>query len=182
MPILFKKLGVRTMLTQCSGCFRFFKDIFPKHTDYKLEVYHTVEYLNKLADEGKLKLDKEYNKKVIYHDPCDMGRHMGVFEPPRELLKKVPGLELLEFPENRNFAKCCGGGGGFKAYDNPMSSDIAVKKVKQAIEQGAEVITSACPTCKDNLGLAVTRLKKEGVGGAKKLKVVDITEILAKVV
>jgi glycolate oxidase len=179
---LFKKLGIKTMLTQCSGCFRFFKDLFPKHTDYKFEVFHTVEYLNKLADDGKLKFKKEYKKKVIYHDPCDMGRHMGVFEPPRELLKKVPGLELLEFAENKNFAKCCGGGGGFKAYDNPMSADIAVKKVKQAIELGAEVITSACPTCKDNMGLAATRLKKEGVDGAKKLKVIDITEILAKVV
>jgi glycolate oxidase len=179
---LFKELGITRLLTQCSGCYRFFKEIFPEHSDHKLEVFHTVQYLLKLAEEGKLTFKKPYKKKVIYHDPCDIGRHCGVFEEPRELLKKVPDLELLEFPENRNFSKCCGGGGGFKAYDTEMSQDIAVKKVNQALALGAEIITSACPTCKDNMSLAVTRLKKEGVKGAKGLKVIDITEILAKAV
>jgi glycolate oxidase len=177
----FKAAGVRRIVTQCSGCFRFFKEVFPRHSKYSLEVFHIVEYLHILIKEGRLRFKKDFRKKVVYHDPCDLGRHMKVFEPPREVLKAVPGLELLEFPDNRNLARCCGGGGGFKAFDTKMSSDIAVERVRQAIELGAEVITSTCPTCKDNLAMAVVRLRGEGDPGAKRMKVMDLTELLAKV-
>jgi glycolate oxidase len=178
----FKRLGVTRLVTQCSGCYRFFKEVFPRHSKYGLEVLHSVEYLYKLLKEGRLKFKKPFGKKVLYHDPCDLGRHMQVFEQPREILKAVLGLTLLEFPENRNLSRCCGGGGGFKAFDPGMSTDIALKKVRQALDLGAEVITSACPTCKDNLALAAARLKQEGDAAAKRLKVMDLTELLAKVV
>jgi len=178
----FKRLGVTRLVTQCSGCYRFFKEVFPRHSKYGLEVLHSVEYLHKLLKEGRLKFKKPFGKTVLYHDPCDLGRHMQVFEQPREILKAVPGLTLLEFPENRNLSRCCGGGGGFKAFDPGMSTDIALKKVRQALALGAEVITSACPTCKDNLALAAARLKEEGDADAKRLKVMDLTELLAKVI
>jgi len=102
---------------------------------------------------------------------------MGVYEPPRRVLQAVPGVELLEFPLNRQLAKCCGGGGGLKAFDNPMSDEIAYKRVRQAARVGAEVIVSACPSCKRSLQAAAARLKREE---KFKIQVMDITEVLAK--
>jgi len=86
-------------------------------------------------------------------------------------------VELLEFPQNRNLAKCCGGGGGLKAYDTEMSSEIAYKRVQQAYSIGAEAIVSACPACKSNLQFAAARLRKEKKG---RMKVMDITELVAE--
>ena len=92
--------------------------------------------------------------KVVYHDPCDMGRHMGVYEPPRNVLKAIPGVELLEFPLNRALAKCCGGGGGLKGFDNQLASDIGYKRLLSAIEIGADAIVSCCPSCKSTFNQA----------------------------
>ena len=86
-------------------------------------------------------------------------------------------LELIEFPQNRNLAKCCGGGGGLKAYDTEMSLDIAYKRVQQASIIGADTVVSACPACKSNLQLAAARLRKEKKG---RLNVMDITELVAE--
>ncbi len=116
--------------------------------------------------------------KVAYHDPCDLGRHMGMYEPPRQILQAIPELELLEFAQNRQLAKCCGGGGGLKAFDHTMSDEIAYKRVQQAREIGAEVIVSACPSCKRNLQAAAGRLKREE---KVKIQVMDMAEVLAKV-
>jgi glycolate oxidase len=115
--------------------------------------------------------------KVAYHDPCDLGRHLNIFEPPRELLKKIPGVALVEFKNNRLLAKCCGGGGGVKAFDTALSGDIAYKRILEALEVGAEVVVSACPSCKSNLQVAAARLRKEKKG---KIKVMDITELVAE--
>ena len=105
--------------------------------------------LRKLINDGKLKFKLDAAPiKAIYHDPCDMGRHMGVYEPPRNVLKAIPGVELLEFPMNRALAKCCGGGGGMKGFDDEMAGDIGYKRLLSAVDLGAEVLVSACPSCK----------------------------------
>jgi glycolate oxidase len=114
--------------------------------------------------------------KVAYHDPCDIGRHMNIYDPPRKVIQAIPSVELIEFPQNRNLAKCCGGGGGLKAYDTEMSLDIAYKRVQQASSIGADTVVSACPACKSNLQLAAARLRKEKKG---RIKVMDITELVA---
>ncbi len=114
--------------------------------------------------------------KAVYHDPCDMGRHMGVYEPPRNVLKALPGVELLEFPLNRDKAKCCGGGGGMKGFDNELAGEIGYKRLLTAIDLGAEVIVSACPSCKGSFNQAAARARKEKKA---KIKVMDITELVA---
>jgi glycolate oxidase len=114
---------------------------------------------------------------VIYHDPCDIGRHMSIYEPPRNVLKAIPGLELMEFKLNRALAKCCGGGGGLKGYDGELSSILAAKRVAEAMDLGAEVIVSACPTCKSNLKLAAAKLQRER---KQRMRVMDITEVVAE--
>ncbi len=176
----FEDAGTQTLVTTCAGCFKTFRDLYPKHTDQPVpRVLHLVEYMDELIQEGKVTFQGSFPKKVVYHDPCDLGRHMEVYEPPRRLLQAVPDLELLEFSFNRQMARCCGGGGGLKAYDFSLSDEIAFKRVQQARDIGAEVIVSACPSCKRTLQAAAGRLKRqEGV----RIQVMDLSEVLAKAV
>ncbi len=175
---LFKKMGLKEIVTTCAGCYRTFKDLYPKHREMDgIHVYHGVEYMEKLMAEGTIKMKGGTRRKVAYHDPCDMGRHMDVYDPPRNLIKAIPGVESIEFPTNRNLATCCGGGGGLKAYDTDMSLDIAYKRVQQAAAAGADTIVSACPSCKSNLQQGAARLRKET---KRKIKVMDITELVAQ--
>ena len=174
----FKRMGLKEIVTTCAGCFRTFKDLYPKYNGpFNVQVYHAVEYLEKLITDGKLSFKNGASIKVAYHDPCDIGRHMNIYEPPRNVIKAIPSVELIEFPQNRNLAKCCGGGGGLKAYDTEMSLEIAYKRVQQASSIGADAIVSACPACKSNLQLATARLRKEKKG---RIKVMDITELVAE--
>jgi len=175
----FSKFKPKRMITTCAGCYKTFKELYPKHSHLDIEVLHIVEYLEKLISKGKLKFQKPYAKKIVYHDPCDLGRHMNIYEPPRKTLQAIPGLHLLEFKENRSLAKCCGGGGGLKAYNNDLSGEIAYHRALEAIELGAEIIVSACPSCKSSFQQAAARLRKEKKG---RLKIMDITEVVGEAV
>jgi glycolate oxidase len=174
----FERMGLKEIVTTCAGCYRTFKDLYPKHNGFpSIQVYHTVEYLEKLIANGKLTFKNGAKMKVAYHDPCDIGRHMNIYDPPRNVIRAIPSVELIEFPQNRNLAKCCGGGGGLKAFDTEMSLEISYKRAQQASGMGADVIVSACPSCKSNLQVAAARLRKEKKG---KMKVMDITELVAE--
>jgi glycolate oxidase len=174
----FERMGLKEIVTTCAGCYRTFKELYPKHNGFpNIQVYHAVEYLEKLIMNGKLSFKNGAKMKVAYHDPCDIGRHMNIYDPPRNVIRAIPSVELIEFPQNRNLAKCCGGGGGLKAYDTEMSLDIAYKRAQQASSIGADTIVSACPACKSNLQLAAARLRKEKKG---RIKVMDITELVAE--
>jgi glycolate oxidase subunit GlcD len=173
----FSELKPRMIVTTCAGCLRTLRDLYREHSGFDVEVLHAVEYMERLISEGKLKFGGDFPRKVIYHDPCDIGRHMGIYEPPRNVLKAIPGLELMEFTANRALAKCCGGGGGLKGYDGELSSILAEKRVAEAMDLGAEVIVSACPTCKSNLKLAAAKLQRER---KQRIKVMDITEVVAE--
>jgi glycolate oxidase len=172
------KYKPKELITTCAGCLKTFRDLYPHYGGGNgYSVLHAVELMEKLITEGRLAFKADAKPlKVIYHDPCDMGRHMGVYEPPRNVLKALPGIELLEFPQNRAQAKCCGGGGGMKGFDNEMAGDIGYKRLLTAIDLGAEVIVSACPSCKGSFNQAAARARKEKKG---KIKVMDITELVA---
>jgi glycolate oxidase len=174
----FERMGLKEIVTTCAGCYRTFKDLYPKHNGFpNIQVYHTVEYLEKLITNRKLIFKDGAKMKVAYHDPCDIGRHMNIYDPPRNVIRALPSVELIEFPHNRNLAKCCGGGGGLKAFDTEMSLEISYKRAQQASGMGADVIVSACPSCKSNLQVAAARLRKEKKG---KMRVMDITELVAE--
>lgn len=172
------KYKPRELVTTCAGCLKTFRDLYPHYGNADgYRVLHAVELMEQLVQEGRLKFkEDEKALKVVYHDPCDMGRHMGVYEPPRNVLKAIPGVELLEFPLNRAQAKCCGGGGGMKGFDNQMAGEIGYKRLLSAIQLGADVIVSACPSCKGSFNQAAARARKEKKG---KIRVMDITELVA---
>jgi glycolate oxidase len=176
---LFKKMGLKEIVTTCAGCYRTFKNLYPKFGGEmgNIQVFHAVEYFDKLIRDGQITFKDGTRMKIAYHDPCDLGRHMNVYDPPRNVIKAIKSVELVEFPLNRNLAKCCGGGGGIKAYDTEMSLEIGYKRIQQAVSAGADVVVSACPACKSNLQLAAARLRKEKKG---RIKVMDITELVAE--
>jgi len=169
--------GAKELLTPCAGCYKTFKKIYPEIGDLGLEVYHSVHYLEKLINEGKIKFNGDLGKKVTYHDPCDLGRAFKIFEEPRNILKAIPGLEYVEMARNRLQARCCGGGGGVLASHPDMAVEMAAERVRDALAVGAEIIVSGCAACKDNLRKGAKAIPKEERG---KIKIMDITEIVAK--
>jgi Fe-S oxidoreductase len=143
----------------------------------KFEVIHISQYLFELINEGRLELTKEYGKKVTWHDPCYLGRHNGIYDEPREVLKKIPGLELIEMPESREDSLCCGGGGGRIWMETPKGERFSDLRLEQAIGIGAEVLVTSCPYCITNFEDSKLTLD---VGEGIEIK--DITEILQEVI
>jgi Fe-S oxidoreductase len=141
------------------------------------EVLHVTQLLFQLMQEGKLEFTKEYGKKVAYHDPCYLGRHNGIFEEPREILKKVPGLELEELPESRMESLCCGGGGGRVWMETVKGERFSDLRMEQALGVGAEVLVTACPYC-----ITMFEDSRLTLNVTEKIEVKDITEILQEVI
>ena len=147
-----KETGASKVITSCAGCYRTMKKDFKKFgAEYDFEVFHTIELVKKLLDEDKIKFKSEFNHTVTYHDPCHLGRHMKIYELPREIYKQIPGLKLVEMKRNRNFAYCCGAGGGVKIGYPDWAVDISKERLDEAMETGATIISSTCPFCKTNL-------------------------------
>lgn len=172
-----KETGARELVTPCAGCYKTFRKLYPKIGDLGLEVYHSVHYLEKLINEGKIKFKGALGKKVTYHDPCDLGRTFQIFEEPRNILKSIPGLEFVEMEKNRLLARCCGGGGLVMAKDHNLASGMAAERVRDALAVGAEIIVSGCAACKDNLLKGSRKIPKEERG---RLRIIDITEVVAE--
>ena len=147
-----KKAGATKVITSCAGCCRTLKvDYEKKGVNVDFEVIHTSELVKKLLDEGKIKFNSEFKKKVTYHDPCHIGRHLGLYEVPREIIKQIPGVEFVEMKRNRENSLCCGAGGGVKIGYPEWSIEISNERLNEAKETGASVIVSTCPFCRTNL-------------------------------
>lgn len=142
--------GVKKLITTCPGCFRAFKLDYPNELGVEpgFEVAHSSEFLLDLIRGGKISLSRKVPSRLTYHDPCHLGRHMKVYEPPREVLKGIPGVELVEMSRSRKYARCCGAGGGVQAASQELASAIAEKRLDEARETGAEILATACPFCK----------------------------------
>jgi Fe-S oxidoreductase len=168
--------GVKKILVSSPHCFHTFKNEYPEFM-VNFEVIHISQYLFELINEGRLELTKEYGKKVTYHDPCYLGRHNGIYDEPREVLKKIPGLELNEMPESREDSLCCGGGGGRIWMETPKGERFCDLRVEQAIDVGAEVLATSCPYC-----IANFEDSKLTLDVVENIEIKDITEIIQEVI
>jgi heterodisulfide reductase subunit D len=168
-----KKTGAKTVVFSCAGCYRTLKeDYYPLiGNDLGFELFHVTDYLVKLITEGKVKFKESAPIKVTYHDPCHIGRHCGIYDSPRKVLKSIPGVELIEMKRNRENAWCCGAGGGVKSGFRDWAVEIASERINEAEDTGAELLISSCPFCKRNLEDAI---KATG----SKLKFADITDFV----
>ena len=156
---IFKNTGAKRIVTACAGCYSTFKNAYPELVDnFNLEVVHFSELLLELIKNGKLKLRETKSMKVTYHDPCHLGRHAEVYDAPREVIKSIPGGELIEMEHSGQDSQCCGGGGGYFTAFPENSVEIAEKRVSEAEETGADALVTTCPLCKTNLDLAIKRL------------------------
>ena len=138
---------------------------------------HFTQYLAELIKEGRLKLTKELNKKVAYHDPCYLGRHSSIYNEPREVLKSIPGVELVEMRNLRENSLCCGGGGGRIWMETPKGERLSDLRVEQALEAEANILSTACPYCISNFDDSVLTLEKGDV-----IEIKDIAEMVQEAI
>lgn len=157
-----KAQGVETLILSCAGCYRMFKHEYPKYVDVPFEVLHMTEFLAK----QDLKL-KPLKGRITYHDPCHLGRHCDVYDAPREVIKKFPGVDFKEMAYNRSTSHCCGGGGGVRAAYPETAMAIAGSRLDEA--SFADIIVTTCPFCVTNLASAK---------GDRKVEVVDLVELV----
>ncbi|MHA1276065.1 MAG: (Fe-S)-binding protein [Candidatus Helarchaeota archaeon] len=166
-----KELGVKSIVTTCPGCYLAWKEEYKKFDkELPFEILHSTELIANLIKEGKITIKKEYKKKVVFQDPCDLGRHSGVFDAPRDILKSIPGLELIELEREKNDAYCCGGGGLCKATYPEVANSIAKTVAGIYKIHGAEEIITSCPACFDNLANAIESIEN--------IEIVDIHKLL----
>ncbi|MGQ9604319.1 MAG: (Fe-S)-binding protein [bacterium] len=164
--------GVEKIFVTCPHCYDSFKNEYPD-LGSNFEVLHSTQYLLRFVSEGKIRFKREFEKKVVYHDPCVLGRQNKIYDEPRELLRAVPGLELIEVEDfNRSLSVCCGAGSGGLWMEWDKDERIATVRAKQLISTGADVIAVACPYCLQMLEETTKSLGSE-------ILVMDIAEILA---
>ena len=177
---IFKKLGAKILFTACAGCYRTLKKDYPELLGEQLpfEVKHITEILIELLNNNQIpfKLEEGEKLKVTYHDPCHLGRHMDLYDIPREVVAKIPGVELIEMKRNRNHAWCCGAGGGVKSQFPELALEISKERIKEAIKSGADILTTSCPFCIGNLQDAHEEMSQEV---KEKILLVDIIDLIA---
>lgn len=172
---MFNQTGARILLTICSGCFKTIKENYKDIGRLKPRVMHITEFLSEELKEGKLKFTGELPVTVTYHDPCHLGRHSGVFDAPRDLLRAIPGMNLIEMERIRENSRCCGSGGGLKAGFPHIQQAISLDRVREAIRTRADYLVTSCPFCYQSL--------KDGLlKSGSQMVMKDVTELLNQVI
>jgi Fe-S oxidoreductase len=178
----FNELGVKIVLTPCAGCYGTMRVEYEEFGLKKnFEVLHVSEYLERLTGENKLDYKRELKKTVTWHDPCHMGRLgrpyvpgrdlEGVYEEPRRILQSIPGVELVEMERIREYAWCCGGGGGAFTGFKDFAQWTARERLEEAKDTGAEILVTSCPWCETNL-------RAGGIGMDEKMEIVDLFDLM----
>ena len=170
---LFNDKGVKKILTTSPHCFTTFTQEYPEFGG-EFEVVHYTQLLKQLLDEGKLSLGG-FDKKVIYHDPCYLGRHSEVSTKSPASFWPPPAPRSLEFDRNKGMATCCGGGGGRLWMEAEPEQRFSTHKIREADAKGAEVLATCCPYC---VNMFADSAKTENVD--EKIEVKDLVEIIAE--
>ena len=167
--------GIEHLIYSCSGCYRTTTLDWPKFYRERrgilpFSTQHLSQFLALRFKKGDLKWKNGYNERVTYHDPCHLGRHVGILDAPREVIKSIPGIDFVEMERNRYESKCCGAGGGFKAGFGKSAISIASRRIEEALETGATTLISSCVFCKLNFLDAVKEYGHD-------IKVVNIEDL-----
>ncbi|MFC2022679.1 (Fe-S)-binding protein [Chloroflexota bacterium] len=168
--------GVHKILVSSPHCYHTFKNEYPEF-NANFEVVHISQYLFQLINGGRLKLSKKYKKKITYHDPCYLGRHNGIYDEPREALKGVPGLNLVEMADSRVDSLCCGGGGGGIWMETRKGERFSDLRIEQAIGVKAKALVTSCPYC-----ITMFEDSRLALEDSKVIEIKDITEIIQEAI
>lgn len=170
---LFKDRGVKKIITTSPHCFWTFKNEYPEFGG-DFEVIHYTELYDSLLKEGKIKPAKGLDKKVIYHEPCYLGRHSKVFEAPRNLITSIPDLKFMEFDKTKDDSMCCSGGGARIWMETEAGMRFSDVKAQEAMDKEADYLVTACPYCVVMLEDSLKNIDKD-----EKMAVKDISELIA---
>ncbi len=169
---LFADYGIMEVVTSSPHCFHTFLN---EYSERRFAVRHYALVLRELIANGRLNFERPAKYTVTYHDPCYLGRHNGIFEEPREVIRSIPGIKLIEMKHHGPDSLCCGGGGG-RMWQGPElrgEARMAEIRIKEAHETGAEILITACPLC---LIMLEDALKTLGLDG--QLRVMDLNEVV----
>lgn len=163
-----RKKGARYVVFGCPTCYQMWRE----HYRHEFEISHVTKFMVKLIEEKRVPLG-DLPLTVTYHDPCDLGRGARVFDAPREIIRSIPGVTLVELPRSRENCQCCGGGGNLEMIDAELSSKIAKQKIDETMTTGAEAVITSCQQCVRTMSAYVRRNKIP-------LEVMDITQLIQR--
>ncbi|MDZ7261163.1 MAG: (Fe-S)-binding protein [candidate division KSB1 bacterium] len=168
------KIGAKTVIFSCPEGYRTFKEDYPRHFGkLGFEVRHISEFLAPKIAAGQISFNG-FNGKVTYQDPCRLGRHLGIYDPPRQVMKAMSGLELTDMRHSRNTSVCCGVGNWMGC--NAFTKQLQVNRLKEAKATGADLLITACPKCEIHLKCA---LHDEKVGQEIQMEIRDLMALAA---
>ncbi len=167
-----KSHGVKSIVTHCPHCFNTLKNEYPQ-LGGDFQVMHHSQLLADLIRQGRLRPNKAIGEKVIVHDSCYLGRYNHIYDAPREVLKSLPRITILEMRRSRERSFCCGGGGGHAWAEDQTGRRINDTRAEQALETGASVLAVACPFCLQMLEAGITSMDR-----ATDCRVRDVSELL----
>ncbi len=173
---MIKESGVEKIIFTCPEGYRTFKKDYPAFVDIDCELQHITELIAEKISQNGVKFG-EIKKKVTYHDPCRLGRHLGIYEPPRMILNAIPGIELVEMEHNREDSICC----GTSAFTNcdTYSKQIRVERLLEAKATGAETLVTTCPKCQIHFRCAMVS-KGEEKGPDVEMEVMNLVNLVAR--
>ncbi len=166
----FREAGVGAIVTVSPHCYDMFLNHYPAADGFR--PLHYTQYLAELIAGGRLRFEHPYAAKVTFHDPCYLGRRNDVYDPPRQVLAAIPGLDIVEMPRSRDDALCCGGGGGRMWMDTKAGERFSDLRTREATDTGADVLVTACPHC---IACLEDSLKQSGSA----MRVMDVAELAA---
>jgi len=163
-----RRKGAETVVFACPSCFQMWREYYPR----EFEIFHASEFLVELLEGKRIPL-KEVPLTVTYHDPCDLGRGARVFDEPRQVIRSIPGVKLVELPRNRERCQCCGGGGNLEMIDADLCSTISRQKIEEALGTGAQAVITTCQQCVRTMTTYVRRNRVT-------IDVMDLTQLVQK--
>jgi heterodisulfide reductase subunit D len=163
-----KSKGAGTIVFACPSCYQMWRE----HYVHDFEIYHATQYIQQLVENNRLNLNA-LDLTVTYHDPCDLGRGSGEYLAPREVIRSIPGVRLVEMADNRENCLCCGGGGNLEMIDSQLSAEIAQAKIDQVQATGAQAVVTGCQQCVRAMTTYVRRNKI-------KLDVLDVVQLVER--
>jgi Fe-S oxidoreductase len=164
--------GVKKIVVNCPHCFNTLKNEYPDFGG-NYEVIHHTELFARLIAQGRVRPSSAVEETVAYHDPCYLGRHNGVYQQPRDVLERIPGLRTTEMPRHRERSFCCGAGGSRMWLEEHLGKRINVERTEEAISTGANTMGVACPYC-------LIMLDDGAKAKGERIKVLDVAQLVSR--
>ena len=167
---LLRKKNIKEMVLLCPGCLRTFQEYYvPRKNNPLKKVYHYTQLIEPELDKLDFKNEGRKIKRVTYHDPCHLGRHLGIYDEPRNILKAMPNVEYVEMPTTCEESFCCGSGAGVRAYNRDLADYTSALRIREAKAISAQYLITSCPFCERSFVSA-----QEAIMDLKGIRIVNL--------